>query len=124
MPTDVEFVSDVSVEKYNNLGLLLSVCTFGESKQLSSSEHDIHTPTGAHVALFCRYLRSFYMQKHRSTFLFLYTILLFSFATIAIALQIWWTLVAFIDNRYYPGGPQKFLLDKYNSAPNRALTMM
>jgi hypothetical protein len=64
------------------------------------------------------------MQRRRSTFLFIYTIFLFSCATVAIALQIWWTLVVFIDNRYYLGGPQKFLLDNYLSAPNRALTVM
>ena len=51
-----------------------------------------------------------------------YTILLFALATTAIALQIWWTQVAFIDHRFYPGGPQRFLLDNYLSGPNGALT--
>ncbi|KAI0089668.1 hypothetical protein BDY19DRAFT_943685 [Irpex rosettiformis] len=107
MATDLAVLSDTYTEKLNQWGLLLSVCTYG-----------------AHVALFFRCLRSFWTQRDRRHVLVVYTVVLFSCATTAIALQIWWTQVAFIDNRSYNGGPQQFLLDHYFSGSNRALTMM
>ncbi|KAI0340470.1 hypothetical protein BDW22DRAFT_428740 [Trametopsis cervina] len=100
-------VSDTYTEKLNEWGLLLSVLVYG-----------------AHIALFCRCLRSFFKRGKRQYLLVAYTIFLFALASAAIALQIWWTQVAFIDNRLYPGGPKQFLLDNALSAPTRALTAM
>jgi len=100
-------LTDNCTEKLNQWGLLLSVFTYG-----------------SHVALFFKCLKSLSRQRNRRLLLIGYTVVLFVLATVAIALQIWWTQVAFVDNRLYPGGPTQFLLDNSLSAPNRALTTM
>ncbi|KAJ3527001.1 hypothetical protein NM688_g8186 [Phlebia brevispora] len=96
---------DTYTLKLNQWGLLLSVCTYG-----------------AHIALFSHCVPPLVRQRKKGYKLLAYVLALFSLSTAAIALQIWWSQVAFIDNYDYPGGSNQYLRDHVGSAPNMVLT--
>ncbi|GJE93170.1 hypothetical protein PsYK624_093290 [Phanerochaete sordida] len=83
---------------------------------------------GMHLVLAVIGFREVYKRpppkKKQQLWLGAYLLLLLCFATAGFFLQAWWTQVAFIKNRGYPGGPTQFLLDNVHSGQNKAVTAM
>ncbi|KAH9928985.1 hypothetical protein B0H21DRAFT_111586 [Amylocystis lapponica] len=82
---------------------------------------------GCHACLFARTL-TYYLKSSRlegrSWKLSTYFCILFLLATSGLALQLQWTLVVFIDNFDYVGGPFAFLQNRIHDPINYAVTVV